>query len=273
MALREIVAAATGDANDAQVFAVAAAVAAGARGELRVIPAFADPAAAYAAYGLALSRAPEELIERVRASEHEVQERIEMTVRAAANAKGVGYVVERRALAPVEALAAAAVLADLACFAGEAVRGPLSGLFAHCLLAARAPMLLVNRDGDMSRVAIAWDGSPQAGRAVRAAIPLLAQASSVRVITNSEDAATGASSPGPERLSAYLALHGIANPEIMIVGGENVAASLLAATKEGACNLLVAGAYGRPRLSELVLGGTTRALVNAKHGPNLLLAH
>ena len=39
------------------------------------------------------------------------------------------------------------------------------------------------------------------------------------------------------------------------------------------CGLLVAGAYGRPRLYELALGGTTHALVNAEDRLHLLLAH
>jgi hypothetical protein len=36
---------------------------------------------------------------------------------------------------------------------------------------------------------------------------------------------------------------------------------------------LVAGAYGRPRLFEIILGGTTRSLTHAPEGPSLLLAH
>jgi nucleotide-binding universal stress UspA family protein len=35
----------------------------------------------------------------------------------------------------------------------------------------------------------------------------------------------------------------------------------------------VSGAYGRPRLYEMVLGGTTRSLVQAEQAPHLLLAH
>jgi hypothetical protein len=35
----------------------------------------------------------------------------------------------------------------------------------------------------------------------------------------------------------------------------------------------VAGGYGRPRLFELVLGGTSRALVAAAEAPHILFAH
>jgi nucleotide-binding universal stress UspA family protein len=48
---------------------------------------------------------------------------------------------------------------------------------------------------------------------------------------------------------------------------------LLAGAQSETCELLVAGGYGRPRLYELALGGTTRSLVNAKDAPHVFLAH
>jgi nucleotide-binding universal stress UspA family protein len=38
-------------------------------------------------------------------------------------------------------------------------------------------------------------------------------------------------------------------------------------------NLLVAGAFGHPRLQEYIFGGTTRAFLNATDGPSLFLSH
>jgi nucleotide-binding universal stress UspA family protein len=77
----------------------------------------------------------------------------------------------------------------------------------------------------------------------------------------------------PERLIAYLARHGVGRVRIVPVSGDDVASSLLAGAREGNCDVLIAGAYGRLRLNELVLGGTTHSLVNAEGGPHILLAH
>jgi nucleotide-binding universal stress UspA family protein len=47
---------------------------------------------------------------------------------------------------------------------------------------------------------------------------------------------------------------------------------LLGAAKEVGANLLVAGAFGHPRLQEFIFGGTTRTLLNSD-GPSLFLSH
>ncbi|HWT51361.1 MAG TPA: universal stress protein, partial [Caulobacter sp.] len=47
---------------------------------------------------------------------------------------------------------------------------------------------------------------------------------------------------------------------------------LLGAAKDTGANLLVAGAFGHPRLQEFIFGGTTRTLLNSD-GPSLFLSH
>jgi nucleotide-binding universal stress UspA family protein len=49
--------------------------------------------------------------------------------------------------------------------------------------------------------------------------------------------------------------------------------SVLSVARTRRCDLVVAGAYGRPRLYETLLGGATREFVSAEGAPNLLLAH
>ena len=171
-------------------------------------------------------------------------------------------------------MANAAVLADLTAFHGLAARGPLNGVFAETLISTRAPCLVVNGASDVfATAAIAWDGSAQAGRAVRAALPLLRLASKVLVFRNTEDSGLDASAANADALRAYLELHGVKNIAVRDIRGERVAVSLLEAVGGEKCDLLVSGAYGRPRLYEMVLGGTTRSLVLADQAPHLLLAH
>lgn len=274
MSLKSILVAASGDNDDAQLIDAAAALAARMGGYVQVTPAFADPAADYVAYGAALA-ASGAAATRIAQTEHAAQERIEAIARDAATRQRVTIEVSKRALQPPIALARAAVLADVVMFTAAAAQSQmLASLFAETLLATRAPVLLTRGEAVLNGpAAIAWDGSAQAGRAVRAALPLLAQAPGVLIVRNVDDAGAAEDAGDPERLRTYLAAHGVSDIAVRNVRGERVAASLLSAAQADKCALLIAGAYGRPRFYEMVLGGATRAFVSAVEGPSLLLAH
>lgn len=273
--LKSIVAVAAGASEDADLLNVSAALAARSEGQVRVIPAFADPAADLIYYGATLGTSlPELAVERVVAAEREKQDQIEALATSAAATRKAKITVEKRDLLPAIAVANATVLADLTVFHGAAARGPLNGVFAETLISTRAPCLVVNSASDaFTNAAIAWDGSAQAGRAVRAALPLLQMASKVVVLRNTEDGGLDEGAAPPAALADYLNRHGVKNVNARDIGGERVAPSLLAAARAETCDLLVSGAYGRPRLYEMVLGGTTRSLVLAGEAPHLLLAH
>jgi len=273
MGLKSIIVVASGEASDAEAIGAAAEIASRFSAQVSVAPAFPDPAADLVYYGAALQTIGD-AGERIVASERAAQERLEALGRDVAAQQGVMVTVQKRALMPAVALAPAAVLADLVVFAGAAAGATLAPLFAETLLSTRAPVLLT-KDTPLAGgpVAVAWDGSGQAARAVRAALPLLQAASGVLILRNVDDESAEAEASSSEQLRAYLALHGVSNLALSEVRGARVAESLLGAARADKCELLVAGAYGRPRLFEMVLGGTTRALVRAEGGPNLLLAH
>jgi nucleotide-binding universal stress UspA family protein len=283
MAYKSIVAVASGLESDVPVFTAAARLASQFGAHARVLPAYPDPAADLIAYGAAFEGLPETVLARVRESERAQQQTLESRLSEAAARAGVLYgskldgasvQAEARALTPSAAIAEAAVLADLIMFAGDAARGPLGAPFAEALLDARAPIFVVNDDQfGIGAVAVAWDGSPQAGRAVRAAMPLLSAADEVVILQNVSDLGAGLKAAASEAFGAYLARHGVKRVRRLGVEGDNVAQSLLRGAHEARCSTLVAGAYGRPRLYELALGGTTRALVHAKDRLHLLLAH
>jgi len=286
MSYKSIVAVASGEKDDALLLTAAAKVAARSSGQVRVVPGYPDPAADLVYFGAVLNRASDTVVERVRAGEAVAREHLEMAAREAAAREGVRFdacgvgpclYVDERALLPAIAIAEAAVLADLVMFAGRAARNlyGLAAPFAETLLEARAPVLLVKDDQfGFGAAAIAWDGSAQAGRAVRAAMPLLQFAEEVVILQNADDLSEQTrASASPEALIAHLARHGVARAKSVAMSGDNVAKALLQGAHEQRCGLLVAGAYGRPRLYELALGGTTRALVNAEDRLHLLLAH
>lgn len=283
MAYKSIIAIASGQDSDTHVFNAAAQLASQSSAHARVVPAYPDPAADFIAYGAALNGVSGAILERVRESERAQQQELENRLSEAAaragvlygsKAEGASIEAVERALMPSAAIAEAAVLADLVMVAGDAARGPLSGPFAEALLEARAPILIVNDDQwSIGAVAIAWDGSPQAGRAVRAAMPLLAAADEVVILQNVSDLGAGLKTTASDAFASYLGRHGVKRVRRLGVEGDNVAQSLLRGAHEARCSTLVAGAYGRPRLYELVLGGTTRALVHANEKLHLFLAH
>jgi nucleotide-binding universal stress UspA family protein len=286
MSYKSIVAVAAGQEDDTLLLAAAAKLAARSSGQVRVIPGYPDPAADLVYFGAVLNRASDTVMERVRVGETDLQEHLQTAARAAAAREGVRFEacgaepcihVDERALLPAIAIAEAAVLADLVMFAGAAARDlyGLAAPFAETLLEARAPVLLVKDDQfGFGAAAIAWDGSAQAGRAVRAAMPFLQFTEDVVILQNADDLSEQTrASASPESLIAHLARHGVTRARSVVVSGDNVAKTLIKGALEQRCGLLIAGAYGRPRLYELALGGTTRALVNAEDRLHLLLAH
>jgi nucleotide-binding universal stress UspA family protein len=122
-----------------------------------------------------------------------------------------------------------------------------------------------------STIAIAWKETAEAARAVTAAMPVLAKAERIAVISVSEDASGPAYEPA-ERLARDLVDHGLpAVANTVVPGGRPVADAVLQAARECGANLLVMGAYSHSRFRELVFGGFTRHVLHGCDLPVLLL--
>lgn len=145
----------------------------------------------------------------------------------------------------------------------------------RALFARAAPMLLVPdtwRDGLHSdRIVIAWNGSSEAAQAVKAALPLLTQASAVQVLDGERSGLPGISPP-PLPLRAWFERHGIEAQWRPFPVEHDEGPALLAAAKAFDAELLIMGAWGRSRISELAMGGATRWLLKHATVP-LFLAH
>ena len=286
MSLKNILALASAGAGDASALAFAADLAAQHDAVVEVLPVYPDSAADMIALGMALGASlSHQAVEELAAAEQELQHRIEEAAKRAANEADVVYgrgegaprlLVLARGLRPAIALSRQAALADLVVVAQKALESASTrDLVGQALLADRAPILVAR--GDPGRLAgpaaIAWDGSPQAGRAVRAALPLLAMASAIHILqcVNGLDPQAGDSDIGP--LNAYLKLHGVGAGEAILVEGEDEGMALLTAAEAKQAGLLVAGAWGHSRLRETVFGGATRSFLHRADGPSLLLAH
>ncbi|WER49088.1 universal stress protein [Cupriavidus sp. WKF15] len=144
----------------------------------------------------------------------------------------------------------------------------------YALLNAGRPVLLVPAGAKLApqaHVLVGWDGSQPAARAVSDALPLLAKASAVTVVVVAGDSGEDEQQAGGERLLQWLAAHGV-TAWLRVQRGGQPGEVLLRLTQELNAGLLVAGGYGRSRLRERMLGGTTRTLVR-QAGVPLLLSH
>jgi nucleotide-binding universal stress UspA family protein len=110
-------------------------------------------------------------------------------------------------------------------------------------------------------IAIAWDHSQQAARAVADAMPLLQKAKTVRAFTVSAQD-TAARSEAGAALVKYLDHHGIkATFEMVRKDGSSTGKLLEAYVRNNKSDLLVMGAYRHSRLAEFILGGATYTVV------------
>lgn len=147
-----------------------------------------------------------------------------------------------------------------------------AGLAEACLFGSGRPLLVVPPGAGgafASSIAILWDGSRTAARALGDAMPLLSKARSVLVLTSGE---IGEELPTGAAVAARLKAQGVAATARSVERGESEGAALAAAASKAGCDLLVMGGYGHSRVREMILGGVTRNLLSSAPMP-LLMAH
>jgi len=118
------------------------------------------------------------------------------------------------------------------------------------------------------RIAIAWNGSSEAARAVALALPLIQEAQEVVVL----DGGIGDHGATGEELMRYMAIRGVKARCEPIHAGDNPGAAILAAAGGVArADLLVMGAYSHSREHESVFGGATQYVVDHTTMPVLMV--
>ena len=122
----------------------------------------------------------------------------------------------------------------------------------------------------LNRAMVCWDGSRNAARAVSDALPLLAQAENVEVVTIIGEKGKSDELPGAD-IAQHLARHGLkVELRRVSLGKTDVANNLLSIAADLSADFLVMGGYGRSRLREFILGGATRGILASMTVPTLM---
>jgi hypothetical protein len=148
-------------------------------------------------------------------------------------------------------------------------------LLGDVLVTCRMPFLVLPQNADpmpaFERVAIGWNGSLNATRAIRAALPILATARDVCIFDGTPADGDHTSEWPSFNPFRYLARHGIVARRLPVPADPATAGIvLLSEAHRMQAGLLVMGAYGRWRLSECVLGGATYYMLGHADIPVLM---
>ncbi|MGQ0681136.1 universal stress protein [Bradyrhizobium sp.] len=169
---------------------------------------------------------------------------------------------------PARYVAREARAADLVIVGGDgdaildpfAIAGP-----SDLVLQAGRPLLVVPHGVkwlDLRSALVAWKDCPEARRAVADALPLLAKATEVTVAAVAEQEGTlAAVRRQAEDVVGWLSRHGIAARVHVPERCGNAVKQLDRIAADIGAGVVVAGAYGRSRFREWVLGGVTQHLV------------
>lgn len=284
---KHILVPATGAASDAAVFATALLAARPAGGHLEFLhvkPDTTDMLMAMTSGGVGGGAVVQEVIDRMDAESAAAEKRAwaafstlceTNAIATAGNAAGLSAELSVETGSEPQWLAEYGRFADLI-VVGRARDGRESELelLEAALLDTGRPLLIAPATAPATlpgTVAIAWKDTPEAARAVAAAMPFIEMAPRVVIITVTESATKG--EPSAERLAHSLRWH---NPktEVMALAADERAPvdQLLAAARTLPAGLLVMGGYSHSRLREVVFGGFTQRILREADLP-VLMAH
>jgi nucleotide-binding universal stress UspA family protein len=136
------------------------------------------------------------------------------------------------------------------------------------LFVAGRPVIFVPARGSFKTlgqdILVAWNSSRAATRAVNDALPLIERAQRVTVLAvNPVEFAERYGALPPEKMVEHLSRHGAAVRGVWLnnISTELIADAVQAEAHKVGADLIVAGAFGHPRLWEKLMGGVTRDLL------------
>lgn len=149
------------------------------------------------------------------------------------------------------------------------------GMIGSILSGSGRPVLaapyIQKEPASFERIVVAWDASASAARALGDALPILKRADAVEIVTIANKN-VDRNLPSGADVVRHLAKHGIDATFEEIPGEIDAGNMLLSHIADRGAKLMVTGGYGHSRLSETVLGGVTRTLLESMTIP-LFMSH
>jgi len=172
-----------------------------------------------------------------------------------------------------ECLAVAADWHDLLVLNGDTATvwgspNALGDIMLSCDVACLIVPEIYGKPFSLDCVAIAWNGSMAALRAIHTALPLLVRARRI-VLLESPDLPSPMDQWHPKfDIASYLKQRSIlVQPSAVVEYGHGIGSDLLRAAAHMKADLLVMGGYGHTRLRERVLGGATKEVLEQTKMP------
>jgi nucleotide-binding universal stress UspA family protein len=142
------------------------------------------------------------------------------------------------------------------------------------VLAAGRPVLVLPYKGEVKlktdQITVGWNDSRESSRAVFDALPFLQKSKLTRLVT--VDVAPRGTLPAAG-IAETLDRHGV-KTEVTNVSSDGMTTgeTLLRAANDYGADLLVMGAYGHSRFTEMIFGGATRHIIRSLDRP-ILMSH
>ena len=177
--------------------------------------------------------------------------------------------------AVLDTAASEARYCDLTLLPWSADSGAVTDMAEAIVFGSGRPAILVPPTAHyaaLDHVAIAWDGSRVAARALGDVLPLLAEGGRVSVLTvENEKPLDGTDLAGV--LASWLERRGYnATPVNVALGSRQVAEALQETAISKGSQLLAMGGFGHSRIRDFVLGGATKGVLTTLRLP-VLLSH
>jgi nucleotide-binding universal stress UspA family protein len=168
-------------------------------------------------------------------------------------------------------VATRARISDLVVTSRGSAEGEVSETIEAVLTEGGRPVLVLPR-GDhvplQGTCVVAWNGRPEAARAVSFALPFL-KAAAQTIVLEVDDAGSrrGLSA---KIVAQYLASHGVAARDQSTRKSGTIGTTLVRAARDNQANLLVMGGAAYSRLRRMIFGGVTRDVIEKTDIPVLM---
>lgn len=149
-----------------------------------------------------------------------------------------------------------------------------TGILARVVLARVAPVILVpdqSAPSALRSILLTWNGSAVSMRAIRAALPFMARARHITILAGDRHSRVRRGD-ADALLRNWLQRNSVVCDWIEMDDGVSPGETICRIADEVRAEGIVMGAWGRSRLRELALGGTTRHLLSHSKVPLLISA-